>query len=89
MIADYEYDLELEKVVEAIKKQDAKTVVLHLPDGLKNRGHDICDYIYEHTTGVNVVIWAGSNFGACDLPVDVERAGADLIVHFGHSPWLS
>jgi 2-(3-amino-3-carboxypropyl)histidine synthase len=86
---DYEYDLELEKVVESIKSQDAKTVVLHLPDGLKNKGAEIVDYIYENTTGVNVVIWAGSNFGACDLPVDVERAGADLIIHFGHSPWLS
>ncbi len=88
-VVHYDYDLELDKVIEAIKKNDAKTVVLHLPDGLKNRGHEITDFIYENTDGVEVIIWAGSNFGSCDLPVDVERAGADLIIHFGHSPWLS
>ena len=47
------------------------------------------NFINSNLKDVNVLIWAGSNFGACDLPVDVERAGVDLIIHFGHSPWLS
>ena len=88
-MASYEYDLELEKMLDLIKKHDAKTVMLHLPDGLKSKAADIQYFINSNMKGVNVLIWAGSNFGACDLPVDVERAGVDLIIHFGHSPWLS
>lgn len=86
---DYEYDLEFEKIVDTIKKNEAKTVMLHLPDGLKMRAPDIQRFIKSNLEDVHVLIWAGSNFGACDLPVDVKRAGVDLILHFGHSPWLS
>ncbi len=84
----YEYDLELDRMIDLIKKNKAKTVMLHLPDGLKMRAPEIQRHIEKHSN-VNVLIWAGSNFGACDLPVDVQRAGVDLIIHFGHSPWLS
>ncbi len=88
MISSYEYDLELDRMIDLIKKNDAKTVMLHLPDGLKTRAPEIQKHILDNVD-VNVLIWAGSNFGACDLPVDVQRAGVDLIIHFGHSPWLS
>ena len=82
------YDLEQEKVIEVIKKNNAKFVLLHLPDGLKPRAEEIQKNIKKETD-CKVLIWAGSNFGACDLPVDVQRSGVDLIIHFGHSPWLS
>jgi diphthamide synthase subunit DPH2 len=35
---DQEYNLELERVVSEIKKLMQKTVLLHLPDGLKAAG---------------------------------------------------
>lgn len=75
-------------MVEEIKKNNAKMVLLHLPDGLKPKAKELQEII-EKNTEATVIIWGGSNFGACDLPVDSERAGVDLIVHFGHSAWLS
>ena len=35
-----DYDLELEKVAEKIKKEKAKTVLIQLPDGLKPKAPD-------------------------------------------------
>jgi diphthamide biosynthesis enzyme Dph1/Dph2-like protein len=81
------YDLELEKVISEIKKSDSKIVLLHLPDGLKPKAEEIQRAIQKETSAL-VLIWAGSNFGACDLPVDTERVGVDLILHFGHSEWV-
>ncbi len=89
MNADYEYDLELDRIVSEIKNQKPSTILLHLPDGLKPKAEDIQDYIQRECEDVKILIWAGSNFGACDLPVDVQRAGVEIIFHFGHSPWLS
>jgi diphthamide biosynthesis enzyme Dph1/Dph2-like protein len=82
------YDLELERVVQGIEENDASLVCLHLPEGLRPKAIEIQRHVKEHTDA-DVLIWSGSNYGACDLPVDVERTGADLIVHFGHSAWLS
>ena len=82
------YDLETEKMIEEIKKAQAKLVLLHLPDGLKPRAKELQEIIKKETTA-EVLIWSGSNFGACDLPIDTKRVGVDLIVHFGHSAWLS
>lgn len=83
-----DYDLEKDRMIEKIKEHEADLVALHLPDGLKPRGGELSNLIKEKTDA-QPLIWAGSNFGACDLPVDVERAGVDLIIHFGHSAWLS
>lgn len=80
-----EYDLELTKVVDKIKKSKAKVVCIQLPDGLKSRARDIADRI-ESETGTEVIIWAGSCFGACDTP---ELKEADLLIQWGHSKWES
>ena len=76
------YDLELDKVVEQIKENKAKTVCIQLPDGLKPRANEIQEKI-EAETDAEVMIWLGSCYGACDVPsLDV-----DLLIQFGHSPW--
>ena len=76
------YELELGRVVSEIGKKNVKSVLLQLPDGLKPYGLVICDYVSEKT-GVDVRIWLGDCFGACDLP-DSE---ADLVIQFGHAAW--
>lgn len=81
-----EYDLELGKVVDEIKKQNAKKVCIQLPDGLKPMAGSIKKEI-ENKTGSSVVIWLGSCFGACDVPLQVESLGVSLLVQFGHSIW--
>lgn len=84
----FDYDLEYSRIIEEVKKNKPKRVLLHLPDGLKPKAAEIQQLI-EKESDTQVLIWAGSNFGACDIPIDSERAGVDMIIHFGHSAWLS
>ena len=81
-----EYDLEIEKVVEKINKEKAKLVCIQLADGLKPKAKLIQNEV-ELKTNVKVIIWAGSCFGACDVPLEVENLGVDLLIQFGHSSW--
>jgi len=78
------YDLELEKVVGTIKKNKAKKVLLQFPEGMKPYAQTVVKEV-EGKVDCNCFIWLGSCFGACDLPLEVERLGVDLIVQFGHS----
>ena len=81
-----DYDLELEKVVDKINKEKANLVCIQLPDGLKPKAKLIQKEI-EDKTKAKVIIWAGSCFGACDIPSEIERLGVDLLIQFGHSNW--
>ena len=38
-------------------------------------------------TNIECLIWMGTCFGACDIPLETERLGIDLIIQFGHSNW--
>lgn len=76
-----EYELELEKAVDKIKEENAKTVLLQLPDGLKPEATKITKFL-EDNTEAKILIWADSCFGACDYPV----LKVDLLIQFGHSP---
>lgn len=78
------FNLELEKAVKEIKKQKARTVLIQLPDGLKPKALEISDFL-EKNTKARVIIWAGTCFGACDLPLDIKDV--DLCIQFGHSLW--
>ena len=77
MIQDY--DLEIEKIKKIIEEKRPKTVLIQLPDGLKPLANKIVDDL--QTEGTEIYIWAGTCFGACDIP-NVEF---DLLVQFGHS----
>lgn len=81
-----DYDLELDKVIKRINKEKSKLVCIQLPDGLKPRAKEIQQAI-EKNTKANVVIWLGSCFGACDVPLQIEKLGVDLLVQWGHSAW--
>ena len=83
-LSELEYDLELERVVKEIKKQKAKRVLIQLPEGLKPQATQISSEL-EAKTSSKIFIWLNSCFGACDVPLEVEKLGIDLIVQFGHS----
>jgi len=80
------YEIDIEKIVNNIKKNKAKIVLLQFPEGMKSYAQKITDEI-ENKSKCNCLIWMGSCFGACDLPIEVERLGVEMIIHFGHSPW--
>ena len=76
------YGLELERIVREIRKSVAKSVLVQLPDGLKPWAVAIVDCLSEKC-GVDIRVWLGSCFGACDLP----DSNADLVIQFGHAKW--
>jgi diphthamide biosynthesis enzyme Dph1/Dph2-like protein len=80
----YTYDLDL--LVKEITLHKAKRVLLHLPDGLKPQAKKIRDEIKKKTKA-EVLIWAGSCYGACDIPQGIEKLGVDILFHFGHTAW--
>ncbi len=79
-----EVDFELNKIVNAIKKSNAKKVCIQLPDGLKPKATKIVD-ILKKKTNADVQVWFGSNFGACDIPSQLSNLKFDLVINFGHS----
>ena len=74
----------MEKAVAEINKSNAKLVCIQLPDGLKPKARDIQEHI-EKNTDASIIIWLGSCWGACDVPLAVEKLGADLLIQWGHS----
>ena len=78
------YHPKVEKAVARIKDGKAKIVCIQLPDGMKPSAKDITDRI-EAETGAKVLIWLGSNFGACDIPLGLNRMGVDLLISWGHN----
>ena len=81
-----QYDLELDAVEKKIKAEKAKIVCIQLPEGIRPLARDIVLEL-EKRTGAKVITWLGSCWGACDLPLEVNRLGVNLLVQWGHSEW--
>ena len=85
-----EYEFEIDKIVRTIRQQKARKVLLQFPDGLKLYSTIIADEIERRCKNeklnVEIMIWLGSCYGACDVPIQTEKF-VDLIVQFGHSAW--
>ncbi len=75
-----DYDLKLDLVR---KVSQGKKVLIQLPAGLRKHFLEIALAVREG--GGEPVIWAGSCYGACDLP-DYK---CDLLIHFGHEEFSS
>ncbi|MAG08123.1 hypothetical protein CMO89_01515 [Candidatus Woesearchaeota archaeon] len=82
-----QFDLEMDSVIKEIKKNKAKLVCIQLPDGLKPKANSIQEEI-EDKTNAKVIIWAGSCFGACDVPMQLKNLKIDLLIQWGHSKFL-
>ena len=80
------YNPETEKAIAKIKETNAKLVCIQLPDGMKPYAKDIEEKITQET-GARVLIWLGSNFGACDIPLGLPKLGVDLFIAWGHNPF--
>ncbi|HLD72169.1 MAG TPA: diphthamide synthesis protein [Candidatus Nanoarchaeia archaeon] len=77
-------NLELEKLFSVLEKNKAQKVLIQLPDGLKPKAKDIQEKIKKKFPKIRLTFWAGSCYGACDVP---NVSGYDLLVQFGHSEW--
>jgi 2-(3-amino-3-carboxypropyl)histidine synthase len=82
------FDFEEERVKQEITKRGAKRVLLQLPEGLKPEGPRLAEIVAK--TGVLPIISVDPCYGACDINFnEAEILGVDLIVHFGHSPFMA
>ncbi len=74
---------DLQKAKEFVKKNNLKTIIIQIPEGLKTQATEICD---EFSFCENVFTKTDPCFGACDLPLhDKNVLNADCIVHIGHT----
>ncbi|MGM5482947.1 MAG: diphthamide synthesis protein [Nanobdellota archaeon] len=83
-----EVDLEVERAISKIKDSKSAKVLIQLPEGLKSSAELIRDRINSEVD-VEIYIWAGTCFGACDVPCGLEKLGIDLVIQWGHSEWVS
>jgi len=81
------YDLRPDEIITVIRKHGAKRVLIQLPDGLKPYVEGIQSSVRKELDSIELVFWGGSAFGACDVPLDAERLGFDLLIHLGHATW--
>ncbi|MEM3514078.1 MAG: diphthamide biosynthesis enzyme Dph2 [Candidatus Hadarchaeum sp.] len=78
------YDFEEAKVKEFLKRTGAKRAALQVPAGLAPHLPEIMRPFDQ--LGVEVVIMAGSCYGACDLADEAaKKLGSDVLVHYGHA----
>nr|HOP08745.1 diphthamide biosynthesis enzyme Dph2 [Candidatus Methanofastidiosa archaeon] len=76
--------LELDGLLDEVGKHDAGTLGVQLPSGLRQRAREIAGFFKSH--GYEVIFSGDPSYGACDVSDDVlASAGADLLLHFGHS----
>jgi len=81
------FNLEETRLRKEITKRGAKLILIQLPEGLKAEGPRLAAIAEE--AGALAIVSADPCYGACDLALaDAESLGADLIVHYGHSPQI-
>ena len=82
------FDYQLDKVIGEIKKRKAKVVLLQFPEGIKQEASDVVKSI-EKKTNVSCVVSGETCWGGCDIDINEAKAvKADLIIHFGHAPFI-
>lgn len=82
------FDFQEDFVVKEIKDRKAKLVLLQLPEGLKQEAIRLVNH-FESKTSSEIIVSGETCWGGCDLALDeAKNLGADLIVHYGHVPFI-
>jgi len=82
------YFFDYDRVIEEIEKRGAKKVLLQFPEGLKYFSTEIVEKIQSKMPNVELIISGEPSWGACDVAEDEANIiNADLIIHFGHTPY--
>lgn len=83
-----DYDLELEKVVNEIRRRNAKKILIQLGEGLKPRAIEIQEHIQSamKDDAPEIYFWLNSCYGKCDIPeiLNAKNNDIDLLIQFGH-----
>jgi len=82
------YFFDYDRIVQEIRKRNAKRVLLQFPEGLKPFSTEVVESLNRRLPEVEFVISGEPSWGACDIAEDEAKiVGVDLIVHFGHTPY--
>ncbi len=81
------YDLEIDKLAEEVNKYGYKFIILQFPDGLKYYGKEVVDELRKKTDA-EYLVYFGTCFGACDVPLHLKELKFDLCVQWGHSVYV-
>lgn len=80
------YTYDVNKVVEEIRKNNSKRVLIQLPDGLKHFSTTLIDELRSTLRDVEFVVDAAPIYGSCILNNNINKH-YDLTLHFGHEPY--
>ncbi|EEZ92705.1 MAG: Diphthamide synthase subunit DPH2-like protein [Candidatus Parvarchaeum acidiphilum ARMAN-4] len=78
------YDINFDSIIDNIIEKKYNKVAIQIPDGFKLHALDIADMISSNSQA-EVYIWGGSTYGACDVPIGLEKFGIKAIIQFGHA----
>ena len=82
------YKFEEDKLIREIKERNPKLILLQLPEGLKKEASKLVKVIKDNTNS-EVVVSGEPCWGACDIALDeAKNLKADLIILYGHAPFM-
>ena len=80
-------NFELCNLISELKKRNPKKILVQLPEGIKQNVIEISNEIEK--LGIEVIFSGETCWGACSVAVqEAEALDVDLIVHFGHAPFI-
>ncbi|MFB6185588.1 MAG: diphthamide biosynthesis enzyme Dph2 [Halobacteriaceae archaeon] len=83
---DRKWDYEIDRIINKATEEEADSIGLQFPEGLKRRGPKVADDLRAKLPDDTRILISGQPcYGACDLDTDLMKR-TDVFVHFGHSP---
>jgi len=80
-------DLEHEKLIHELVRSKPKKVLVQLPEGIKQHAFEILKKI--ESLGIEVIFSGDTCWGGCSVnPIEAKALGADLLIHYGHAPFI-
>lgn len=82
------YDFRTEDVIDFIRQNRVRKLLLQFADGLKPFSASVVEELVGEVKDLEIMVSGDSCYGACDVAFDEALCvGADGLVHYGHSPF--
>jgi 2-(3-amino-3-carboxypropyl)histidine synthase len=82
-------NFETDKLIAELKERKPKKILVQLAEGIKQNATELSEIIDKLGLGIKIVFSGETAWGGCAIAVEeAKEVGADLIVHFGHAPFI-
>ena len=82
-------NFETDKLVEELKKRKPRRILVQLAEGIKQNAIELSQIIEKLNLDIEVIFSGETAWGGCAIAVEEAKSvNADLIVHFGHAPFI-